>query len=291
ISYCRRGGIRVEGSEIRNFQVTGCDIEYNNYRAFQKEFPGQEDVPTAEIYIDVSQEKSSVREGTISSCTIQATRSPGGSNIRFIGRGTDGNHKVGMWTISGNLIGSQDNNIHLTDARGVTITGNYIYSGHHRNLLVEHCRNIVVGSNCFGHNPDYRGSELATGVRLVDSVDCNLSGLIIQDAQAGRHTVEGAVPVERKGLLEIVRCERITVGSTQVTDAGEPGIYLEDCSDTVLTGCTVIDSREQKLMPVAVEWNGDGRGNLVTGCRFGSGTAGNPEFPAHVTTHASLLDN
>ena len=102
---------------------------------------------------------------------------------------------------------------------------------------------------------------------------------------------EGAVPVERKGLLEIVRCERITVGSTQVTDAGEPGIYLEDCSDTVLTGCTVIDSREQKLMPVAVEWNGDGRGNLVTGCRFGSGTAGNPEFPAHVTTHASLLDN
>ena len=30
ISYCRLGGIRIENSEIRNLQITGNDIEYNN---------------------------------------------------------------------------------------------------------------------------------------------------------------------------------------------------------------------------------------------------------------------
>ena len=65
ISYCRRGGIRIEDSEIRNLQITGNDIEYNNYRVFQKDFPGPEAEaePTAEIYVDVV--NGTIREGTI----------------------------------------------------------------------------------------------------------------------------------------------------------------------------------------------------------------------------------
>jgi hypothetical protein len=87
ISYCRRGGIRIEDSEIRNLQITGNDIEYNNYRAFQESFADAdaEAEPTAEIYVDVV--NGSVREGTISSNTIQATYSSNGANIRFIGAG------------------------------------------------------------------------------------------------------------------------------------------------------------------------------------------------------------
>ena len=50
ISYCRLGGIRIQNSEIRNLQITGNDIEYNNARTF----PGLPDEPTAEIYIDAS---------------------------------------------------------------------------------------------------------------------------------------------------------------------------------------------------------------------------------------------
>ncbi|MFP6703891.1 MAG: right-handed parallel beta-helix repeat-containing protein, partial [Planctomycetaceae bacterium] len=156
ISYCRLGGIRIENSEIRNLQITGNDIEYNNNASHGVE--GADDEPTAEIYIDVA--AGSVREGTIVSNTIQATASANGANIRMIGSpGEDRetvNHKAGMWTISGNLIGSQRTNIHLTSVRGVVISGNHIYSGHHRNLLIESSRNIVVGPNCFGHNPDYR---------------------------------------------------------------------------------------------------------------------------------------
>ncbi|MFM7162429.1 MAG: glycosyl hydrolase family 28-related protein, partial [Planctomycetaceae bacterium] len=33
ISYCRLGGLRIIDSEIRNLQITGNDIEYNNNRA------------------------------------------------------------------------------------------------------------------------------------------------------------------------------------------------------------------------------------------------------------------
>ena len=87
ISYCRLGGIRIENSEIRNLQITGNDIEYNNNKAHQKKFPDADAIPTAEIYIDVGE--GSVREGTIASNTLQATYSPGGANIRFVGKGND----------------------------------------------------------------------------------------------------------------------------------------------------------------------------------------------------------
>ena len=188
ISYCRLGGIRIENSEIRNLQITGNDIEYNNNQAHQ--VPDADSLPTAEIYVNVGQ-NGSVREGTIVSNTIQATYSPGGANIRFIGSHEQGNHRTGMWTVTGNLIGSQNVGIHLTSARGFAISGNYIYSGHDRNILVERSRNIVLGSNCLGHNPDYRKQELATGIRFVDSENCNVTGLLIEDAEAGQHTLAG----------------------------------------------------------------------------------------------------
>jgi len=286
ISYCRLGGIRVENSEIRNFQVTGNDIEYNNNRAHK--VPDADDIPTAEIYIDV--QNGSVREGTISSNTIQATYSPNGSNIRFIGKSETENHKVGMWTINGNIIGSQSNNVHLTSARGVTITGNYIYSGHERNLLVENSRNIVVGSNCFGHNPDYRNNELCTGVRFVNSVDCTLTGNIIQDCQTGQHTVPGVVPIKRQGLLELIGCRRINISGTQVVEGSPNGIYLENCSDTLISGCTVLEDRKEKLMQAAIRWTGPGSGNMISTSRLGSGTAGSVVAEKHVRQVENLHD-
>ncbi len=268
ISYNRLGGIRIENSEIRNLQITGNDIEYNNNRAFQ--VPDADAIPTAEIYIDVGDK--SVREGTIASNTIQATYSPGGANIRFIGAGGDQNHKAGMWTIAGNLIGSQETNIDLVSTRGITITGNYIYSGHYRNLWVRDSRNIVVGGNIFGHNPDYNKNELATGVRFERSQNCLLQGTIIQDSQAGLHTVPGVVPIQRQGLVEFIDCRGITLSGMQILE-GEPySLYLENCSDTLLTGCTILDQRPEKRTLAAIRWVGPGSGNAIVGCRIGTGT-------------------
>lgn len=268
ISYCRRGGIRIEDSEIRNLQITGNDIEYNNYRVFQKEFPNPEDETeaTADIYVDVA--NGTIREGTISSNTIQATYSSNGSNIRFIGYSEAGDHRAGMWTINGNLIGSQKNNIHLTGVRGVIISGNYIYSGHHRNLLVEKSRNIVVGSNTFGHNPDYKDKELATGIRFEHSDNCVLNGVQIQDAQAGKHTVTNAVPIEREALVELIRCRRVNVTGCQILDGAPVGLLLDNCENTLVSGSSIIDQRKVSLMKIGVKSRGSGKGNMLVQTRI-----------------------
>ncbi|MFQ5733125.1 MAG: right-handed parallel beta-helix repeat-containing protein [Planctomycetaceae bacterium] len=287
ISYCRLGGIRIENSEIRNLQITGNDIEYNNNRAHK--VPGADAEPTAEIFVDVGE--GSVREGTIASNTIQATYSPNGANIRFIGRDRDVDRKAGMWTITGNLVGSQNVNVHLTSVRGVVLCGNYIYSGHHRNLLVENSRNVVVGSNCFGHNPDYQKNELCTGVRFVDSSDCNLTGVLIEDCAAGKHTVPGTVPIKRDGLLEFVRCKRVVVSGCQVHDGTPNGIFLDECRDTSIVGTTVLDRREKKQMQAAIRWKGRGAGNQIATCRLGQGLQGTIVADPKLTQTANIVDD
>lgn len=269
ISYCRQGGIRIVGSEIRNLQITGNDIEYNNFRVF-----GAEPEPVADLFIDCTDPRASVREGTITGNTIQATYSPGGANLRIIGQGPDANHKAGMLTITGNLIGSQETNVHLVACRGVVVTGNVLYSGHHRNLLLEGARNIVLGPNSIDHNPDYREGELCTGIRLADSHDITLSGTIVHDCQAGQHTVPKAVPVVRDGLVEIVRCRRVTLSGCEILDGFPYGIAIEDSSDVFIVGCTVLDSRTPPKTRAAVRWKGAGTGNGISASRIGAGTEG-----------------
>lgn len=285
ISYNRLGGIRVENSEIRNFQITGNDIEYNNNRSLK--VPDADDIPTAEIYINVG--NGSVREGTIASNTIQATYSKNGANIRFIGAGDGKNHKMGMWCITGNLIGSQENNIHLTSVRGISITGNFIYSGHHRNLLVEDSKHISLGANCFEHNPDYNLNELCTGVTFRNCEDCNITGMILQDCQSGKHTVPAVVPIERMGLLELFNCRRFNITGSQIFDAAPYGMYLEKCSDVLVVGCTILDNREQKLMQAALSFKQPDH-CFVASCRLGKGSVDVVQTDGVVHQDNNLLD-
>ncbi|MFY9254962.1 MAG: right-handed parallel beta-helix repeat-containing protein [Fuerstiella sp.] len=289
ISYCRRGGIRIEDSEVRNLQITGNDIEYNNNRAHAASFPDGESETTAEIYIDVV--NGSVREGTIASNTIQATYSSNGSNIRFIGAGPAGRERAGMWTITGNLIGSQNNNIHLTDVYGVNITGNYVYSGHHRNLLIERCRNIVIGPNSFGHNADYQDKALATGIRLEDSSNCNLSGLLIQDAPEGRHTVANTVPISRDALVEIVRCRGINMTGCQILDGTPIGLLLDDCTNCIVSSCTILDQRDTAAMKSGVVWNGTAKGSMLCNVRIGGSVEAAVIAPTELVQSAVILDD
>ncbi|MCA9064915.1 MAG: right-handed parallel beta-helix repeat-containing protein [Planctomycetaceae bacterium] len=283
ISYCRLGGIRIERSEIRNLQITGNDIEYNNNRAHGVEDADGE--PTAEIYLDAR--VGSIREGTICSNTIQATYSPNGANIRMIGQGEDRNPQVGMWTISGNLIGSQWNNIHLTAAQGVTITGNYIYSGHNRNLLVEDSIQILVGDNCFGHNADYgQARELCTGVAFHNSRDCILNGNLLQDCQSGRHLFPEAPELQREALLELFNCRNITISNSQILDSAPYGIRLHETSDVTLSAVTVADRRDPCLQKAAVYWTGAAGNSIITACRFGPSLDQSFQSDSELTLHA-----
>ena len=262
ISYCRQAGIRIVGSEIRNLQISGNDIEYN----FDLNEQG-----CADIDIDSTADGSSVREGTIVGNTVQAKYSPGGANVRMVGRNAQQNHKAGMFTISDNLIGSQEINVHLVACRGVVVSGNVIYSGHRRNLLIDGSRNIVVASNSFDHNPDYREKELCTGVTIVDSHDCTLTGCLLHDCQTGQHTVAGAVPTEREALLEVRRCQRINVSGCQVLDGQPYGILLDNVDQTSITGSSILETRSEKKTRAAICLRGDGRANLIATNILGRG--------------------
>ena len=251
ISYNRLGGIRIERSEIRNLQITGNDIEYNNHRCF-----GTEPEPTAEIYIDTTEERATVNEVTIASNTIQATASPGGANIR-INEKPGQDRPPGLWTITGNIIGSQENNVHLSGCYGIVISGNCIYSCENRNLLLEECSLITVTGNSFRrHTP-----RLYTGVRLVDSQDCILSGCSIRDdSEEGQKS--GA------SLLELVRCQRVSVQGCQLIDAAPWAIDAEDCRELNINGCTLAGDLIKKRGEGSVRFRGRGSKNLISACQI-----------------------
>jgi hypothetical protein len=96
----------------------------------------------------------------------------------------------------------------------------------------------------------------------------------IQDCQAGKHTVAEAGLQSRHGLIELVRCRRINVSGVQVLEPAPYGLFLDECSDTLITGCTILDGRSPALMQAAIRWQGSGSGNLIGHCRLGSGQAG-----------------
>ncbi len=263
ISYCRRAGIKIAGSEIRNIQITGNDIEYN-YDVNESE--------SADIWIDSTADGSSVREGTISSNTIQAKVSPGGANIRMVGLNPEQNHKAGMFSISGNLIGSQETNVHLVACRGVIVGNNFIYSAARRNVLVEGSRHVVLNGNCFEHNPDYKEKQLALGVRIFESRDCTFSGSILQDSQTGQPTVDKFPPMDKAGLLEIVRSQRVNVNGCQILDGTPTGIHVEQSDHVAISGCTIVEPRADKLSVAAIRFKGPGRMNFATANTLQRGT-------------------
>ena len=246
ISYNRLGGIRIERSEVRNLQITGNDIEYNNHRAHKTQ-----PAPTAEIYIDATTEGASVNEVTIASNTIQATASPEGSNIRIIEK-PDKSRPPGLFAISGNIIGSQENNVHLTGCYGISISGNCIYSCDHRNLLIEDSQLINLSGNTFRrHTPRY-----GTGVRFEKSTDITFIGCSILD-----ETEKGEPRIS--ALLELSQCERISVNGSQFIN-GLVGIEAEDCKNLNITGNTFHDSRETPITQHAIEAKGYSQMNLAT---------------------------
>ena len=287
ISYCRLGGIRIERSEIRNLQITGNDIEYNNNGGHK--VPDADGIPTAEIWLDASE--GSIREGTICSNTIQATYSPDGANIRIIGQPKEKNAKVGMLAITGNLIGSQWNNIHMTTAQGVTICGNSIYSGHNRNLLIEDCTQIVVGDNCFGHNADYGVErELCTGVTLRNCRDSVFNGNILQDCLSGRHLYPEAPELQREALLELFDCCNMIISNCQILDSAPYGIRLKNCTNITMNAVTVDDRRTPPLQRSAVFWTEDTGQSIVAACRF-SGSLNEPFVSEAIAMKTGCLPN
>ncbi len=267
ISYCRHGGIRINDSEIRNIQITGNDIEYNNARAFLKRFPEDEESPreTAEIYIDT--QNGSVREGTICSNTIQATVVKGGCNIRFIG--TDNlQGDMGLFSITGNLIGNEETNLHFTRVWGVTVSGNQIYGATRRNILIEESRNVVISGNMVGHLPDFNRNKLATGIRIENSSECLINGLQIQDPQVPGKSAPATLPEGREALVELIGCQQINFTASQIFDAIPAGLLVENSKYVTINTTQIIDKRPESQMNHGIILRGELTGVIVTSCQI-----------------------
>jgi hypothetical protein len=228
ISYCKHAGIKVVRSEVRNLQITGCDIEYN----YDLNNPN-----SADVWIDARE--GTVREGTIASNTIQAKGSPRGANVRIEGPPRDDSSGAGLWTIAGNILQDQQVNVWLRHCRGVSVTGNSFATAYERSLVLEHCRHIVIGSNTFDHNHDYTGSRI-DGIRIVGSAGINVQNVILEGCRAGGPDDGGAI--------EVVDSSEVLVLGCQILDPEFRGIEIRNCRNTKVVDCTVLDRRAQPTM-------------------------------------------
>jgi parallel beta-helix repeat protein len=254
ISYCKGGGIKVVGSEVRNLQIVGNDIEYN-YDVDAKE--------SADVWIDSTE--GSVREGAVVGNTIQAKISPGGANLRMLGP-SDPN-KVSMFAVTGNHISNQEVNIHLKNCRGVVLGGNSLALSHRRNVLIEGSRHIVIGPHSLDHNPDYKKlGDVVDGIALRDCDGCSLTGVLAEGAVAGDEKAGGAI--------ELIDCRETTVSGCQMFEPRWRGIYVSGCRNTRITGCTVMDRGAKPAMRAGVEVVGKSLGTRLVGNTIDRGTEG-----------------
>lgn len=258
ISYCKQGGIKIVASEIRNLQISGNDIEYN----FDLKAEG-----CADVLFDCRQ--GTVREGTLVGNTIQARESPGGANVRFLGA-KDHPNAVGLFTISGNLIGSQARALDLHSCRAVVITGNSIYSGYRHAIWAENAEHLVIGANSIDHNPEYKGNS-SDQVVLRNCRNVSLTGLILQHPRDANDAVSASVLVHG--------CQNVNITGVQVLNARVRGIALEDSSVVRIADCTIRGKAGDQAYQAALTVDGKCAQVMAANNFMGRGSAGDFNLP------------
>jgi hypothetical protein len=268
ISYCKQGGLKITGSEVRNIQICSNDIEYNYDLKAET---------SADVLFDCRE--GTVREGTIAGNTIQAKLSPKGANVRLVGVGQDQPNAVGLLAIAGNLIGSQHTAIHLQASRGVVITGNSIYSGYHNAILAEDSEHLVLGPNSIDHNPEYKGKS-TDRVLLKGCRNVNFTSTIQQ------HTLEA---VEQPiASLEIEGCENVNVTGCQIINARNRGIDVRGSRFVRISDCTIRGRKDESAYRQAIRVE-DSTKVMVVSCFLDKGSEGDLRLPTGAGTASGNL--
>jgi hypothetical protein len=261
VSYCDGGGIVCTGGEVRNLQVTGCDIESNH----------RESGPaTANVLVDSS--TGSNAEVAITGCTIQHNHvAPGSANVRIKGpsanrvKGTD-ELRDGHVTITGNVLSDVKVNVHLDHVRGAVVTGNTCWTAYEYNVLCEHSSAVTIGPNNFDRNPRYASEEkpdTTNAVLFRDCTDCTLSGFTLTRTRAA----PAGVALER--------CDRFNVGNLTILDCDGVGLLLTDVTRSRVGGCLIRDDRTNAAS-LAIRATG-GHGNKIAGNALGRPSEVAPE--------------
>lgn len=234
ISYCKQAGIRQNDGDVHNIQITGNDIEYNS---------GMEEI-SAEILLECP--TGQVSEYTISSNTIQATRESPGANIWIRGtRETPALHSK-LIAITGNVIGSRQHTILIEDSARLTITGNTIYDGIQRNVILRRCQNFVLSSNSIGTRPVRWDSTAVDGVTLEECEHGVVNGNTFNDCRAGE--------TERGAGLILKSCRGLNVSGNQMDSRNSPGISLVDSAHCLVQGNLIAMNSDE---PVGIIDNSD----------------------------------
>ena len=242
ISYNGGGGIVVRAGNVRNIQVTGCDIEGNM---------AADGPPTANVLIDSTGGSHGTGEVAIVGCTIQHTHeAPGSANVRFIGTDSGGVVR-GNVTIADNVLSDVQVNVHVAKARGVSIVGNTFWKGYAANLLVEDTTAVVVGPNVFDRNPAYQEEKEAdTPLVFRRCADATLTGLNINGVRRA------------PAALAIEDCRRFNVTGCTILDCDNVGLLLKNVSDSRVSGCLIRNDGADAKGWVPLKVTG-GRGNQI----------------------------
>jgi len=271
ISYCKQGGVKIAGGDVRNVQICSNDIEYNY--DLQAE-------ASADVLFD--SRDGMIREATIVGNTIQAKQSPGGANVRLLGMGKDNPNATGLLAITGNLLASQATVLHLVACRGVVVSGNSIYGGYENAVWAEDAENLVLGANSIDHNPDYKGQS-TDRVVLRACHNVTVTGLLMQHIR----------PVDREpeASVEIDGCTNVSVTGVQVIGARTRGVLVKGSSLVRLADCTVRPRADDAGYRAAVQVDGKSEHVLVVNNFLGRGSDGDlvlPEGAGQATGNVGL---
>lgn len=256
ISYNRQGGIVVRDGNVRNLQVSGCDIEAN--------MP-DDATPTkvANILIDVSgsagTRAQSVAEIAITGCTIQhsanygtseiKTVAPGGANIRLAGKEI---YPIDSVTISGNVLSDTTTNIDIDYALDVAINANNFFAPQPANLHVSNSQRVVVSGNTF--NP--RQFERPGTIAFEDCADC-----IIASSTLHKFATDA-------GAVILNRCRGFTIDTLNLSDC-DSGIVLKNTTDTTIANCRVTRTTQGSA---DISIDDSNKNILLNGNAFGGAT-------------------
>lgn len=190
--------------------------------------------------------------------------------------------RTNQWALNGSSISGSGHNLHLVGCRTVAVAGNVFCAGLGGNVVIEQSQNVTLGPNAFDHFADYDPYEAWTAVRLEECIDCVLSGFVIRDGRPNHPDPTQQSPDSWRGLVELASCRRLNVSGVQLLDAASCGMRLDECRETLVSGCTILDGRTAGGMQAAIHWGGEGCGNLITGCRLGSGLTAAVVAASHV---------
>ena len=245
VSYNAAGGIVVRAGNVRNLQVSGCDLE-GNMPLDPEAAPDAP--PSANILIDCTGGTAGTAEVAITGCTIQHTHAANDSaNIRFIGLDY-ADRRWGHLVIANNVMSDVQINVDIQLARGVSIVGNTFWKGVQHNLRIVDSTNVVVGPNVMDRNPRYQDEAQADdGVLVRNCQDSTITGLHVN----GVRRKEGGVILEN--------CRRMNVTGCTILDCDGAGLVLKNVTGSRVSDCLISNELPDATMwkPIKVIGGGD----------------------------------